>query len=288
VEDLASFGLTLDTLPRLRYEYLRALAVAKHEHPPEPVEGQAPYNEKTDFARTQEWPGYAPYAVMEHHAKLISAFKTYRTLAQVVKTGQASTGKGGNAEAGGGAEPERTEMHLAASQRDAQMTMARANILAEMGLLAHFVGDLAQPLHTTQHHHGWVGPNPHGYSTDKGIHAYIDGKILKVHVLRYATLRDQATFTRAVDERDPWNDVIAHIRRSHDKVEPLYLLMKAGDMEKEAGKSFIAERLLDGGSMLAALYADAWRASALTKDDASMYVKYDGSEAETGAPIPAK
>ncbi len=33
VEDLVPFGLTLETVPKLRYEYLRAMAIAKHEHP---------------------------------------------------------------------------------------------------------------------------------------------------------------------------------------------------------------------------------------------------------------
>ena len=48
-----------------------------------------------------------------------------------------------------------------------------------MGILAHFVGDAAQPLHTTKHHHGWKGDNPNGYTTENSIHAYIDGGVIK-------------------------------------------------------------------------------------------------------------
>jgi len=43
---------------------------------------------------------------------------------------------------------------------------------AEMG---HFVGDGAQPLHTTKHYNGWVGENPKGFTTQTTFHAWIDG-----------------------------------------------------------------------------------------------------------------
>src|ERR1017187_912192 len=33
------------------------------------------------------------------------------------------------------------------------------------GWLGHYVGDAAQPLHTTVKFNGWVGPNPNGYTT---------------------------------------------------------------------------------------------------------------------------
>ena len=39
-----------------------------------------------------------------------------------------------------------------------------------MGVMGHYVGDCAQPLHTTKHHNGWVGENPHGYTTWPGLH----------------------------------------------------------------------------------------------------------------------
>ena len=69
IEKLEQFGLTFSTIPPLRYEYLRDMAIAKHEHP----ESVEPYNEKRDPARTQEWPGFLPYAIMEHYGKLVSS-----------------------------------------------------------------------------------------------------------------------------------------------------------------------------------------------------------------------
>ena len=39
-------------------------------------------------------------------------------------------------------------------------------ILFYAGWLGHYVGDGSQPLHTTIQYNGWVGPNPHGYTTE--------------------------------------------------------------------------------------------------------------------------
>jgi hypothetical protein len=255
VEDLAQFGLTLDTVPPLRNEYLRAMIIAKHEHP----ENVKPYNELMDPARQQEWPGFAAHACMEQFVKLTADFKTWRIL-------------------------ERLDDPTRQPQRDA----ARANILFDMGYLSHFIGDLAQPLHTTSHHHGWVGDNPRGFTTDRRFHAYIDGDILVTHRLEYESLKPGIVFDREVDAADPWTDVIEHIRRSHDRVTPLYELQKTGELEREAGKAFITERLQDGGRMLAAMYAAAWKASEITETEVSDFIRYDrwGPVAEMKAAPP--
>ncbi len=266
LEDLDAFGLTLATVPPLRYEYLRVMAVAKHEHP----ENARPYNEKRDIARTQEWPGYLPHAIMEHYGKLISSDRQIRVLESLH-------------------DPRRID----------QLTAARSNVLFEMGQLAHFVGDAAQPLHTTQHHHGWVGDNPSGFTTSNGFHAYIDTTVVGIHVLSYDTLKGACTIDRPVDKNDPWADVLAHIQRSHDQLRPVYEMQKSGELEKEAGKKLIAERMCDGAAMLGALYAAAWEASAMAPKDATDFLRFDetssgktnpmekGKKEEAPAPSPA-
>jgi hypothetical protein len=218
-----------------------------------------PYNELMDPARQQEWPGFAAHACMEQFAKLTADFKTWRIL-------------------------ERLDDPTRQPQRDA----ARANILFDMGYLSHFIGDLAQPLHTTSHHHGWVGDNPRGFTTDRRFHAYIDGDILVTHRLEYESLKPGIVFDREVDAADPWTDVIEHIRRSHDRVTPLYELQKTGELEREAGKAFITERLQDAGRMLAAMYAAAWKASEITETEVSDFIRYDrwGPVAEMKAAPP--
>lgn len=252
LEDLEPFGLTLSTVPPLRMEYLRAMAIAKHEHP----ENAKPYNPKTDTAGTQEWPGFLPHAILEHYGKLISSFRQIRVLEMLN-------------------DPARAD----------QLAAARANVIYEMGYLSHLVGDAAQPLHTTTHHHGWVGDNPNGYTTNRGFHAFIDGTILGIHQLKYDTLKAAAIPDRQADKVDPWKDVLAHIQRSFDQMRPLYELQKSGDLEKDPGKAFITERLADGAGMLSALYLAAWEASAATQKDATDFIGYDKESTPTPNPM---
>src|SRR5690606_22440062 len=135
--------------------------------------------------------------------------------------------------------------------RDEQIAQEKANIIYHMGMLAHFVGDVAQPLHTTKHHHGWIGPNPNGYTTEYGIHSYIDGRLIVIHDITTADVLDIADFSRRVDPLHPWNDVIETLERSFAQVEPLYQLHKSGELEQESGRAFIVSRLSDAASTLA-------------------------------------
>jgi hypothetical protein len=196
---------------------------------------------------------------MEHYAKLTAEFKTWRILDRLNEPARA-----------------------------VELEAARANVMFELGALSHFVGDMAQPLHTTSHHHGWVGENPDGFTTERRFHSYIDGDILVIHQLDHDALVSECKFDRTVDAADPWKDVIEHIRRSHDQVRPLYVLQKSGGLEQEAGKKLISERLCDGGRTLAAMYAAAWKASEINDADVKDFVKYDrwGSVKDLPQPKP--
>ena len=252
IDDLEQFGLTFRTLPPLRYEYFRVMALAKHIHP----ESIRPYNEKTDPTKTTEFPGYLPYAIMEHYGKLVSSFRQIRVLD-----------------------------HLNDPARAQQLAAARANVIFEMGQLSHFVGDAAQPLHTTRHHHGWVDENPDNFTTNRGFHAYIDTTILGIHAFKYDTLKGTCSVERTINAGDPWNDTLDLIERAYAEVRPLYVLQKTGDLEKEPGKAFIRERLCDGASTLAAFYLGAWKASAMTDKDAKDFVGYDQESPATPNPM---
>jgi hypothetical protein len=241
VEDLAPYGLTLAGLPEYRYEYVRIMAVARDKSP-----GAFPTEEK-DPDKVKDWPGFLPYAIAEHHAKLRSSFNTYRILEAVN-------------------DPARAE----------QLEQARQNIISEMGLLSHYVGDAAQPLHTTRHHHGWVGENPQGYTTEGGFHAYIDGKVIDAHGLDFAALRPGMSYDLRADG-GAWRTGLDEIERSFARVETLYRMKKDGSLEGPEGKAMLSERMRDGARTLEALYASAWEASAPTPGEISSFIKYSES-----------
>lgn len=254
VEDLEPFGLNLRSVPMLRSDYTKALELARDKHP----ERMKPVNPAMDPAKTQQTPGYLAHAIMEHYEKTRSSMTTLRILQGLPDA--------------------------ATERRQLQIQQAKANVRVEMGLLAHFVGDAAQPLHTTTHHHGWVGDNPKGYTTERTIHAYIDGTILTVHKITAETVEStvkddtRARGSLVKDPQMPWSDVLTHVERSFAKVEPLYEMKKSGELEKDAGKAFIVERLRDGGAMLGDLYISAWKASEPSAKEIEDYLKYEAKE----------
>lgn len=245
IELLEQFGLTLETVPPLRYDYVRAMGVAKHIHP----ENVEPYDRRTDPAGSKEWPGFLPHAIAEHYAKLRSSFHTLRVLEAVNDP-----------------------------RRAAQLENARMNVLYHMGMLSHFVGDAAQPLHTTRHFNGWVGDNPRGYTTDRRFHASVDTDLPVHHGLSYDSLRDRLRFERRINAADPWDDCIDHLRRSFDQVEPLYTLERDGTLRGPEGKALLEARFLDAAETLAALYAAAWRHSEPTEGEIISFANYNPTD----------
>ena len=75
-----------------------------------------------------------------------------------------------------------------------EITNAQANVVYRMGILSHFVGDAAQPLHTTEHFNGWTGENPKGYTTSRRFHSWVDGGFFKA-----TTDPDRAAITKQLN-----------------------------------------------------------------------------------------
>lgn len=258
LEDLEPFGLTLRTMPPLRMEYLRVMAAAKAAAP----DRFAAYDPSQDPSRDKEWPGFVAHSMLEHYAKLQSSFRTLRLL----------------------------EIHDGPG-RAAQIEQARSNVIYHMGVLSHFVGDSAQPLHTTRHFNGWVGgpeANPNGYTTSTSFHAYIDGGVLKTHAIDLAMLRGACDARREVDAKEPWPDLLSHLERSHAFMVPLYTMQKDGTLDLEAGKTVILERLGDGAAMLAGLYRAAWMSSEPSEGEVARFPDWTPADpvAPEAAPAP--
>ena len=257
VEDLTDIGLSLQTIAPLRHEFAAQLRLARDSHP---GAGRQP-NPKFDFAKTDAYPGFLAQAMCENYAKLQSSFKTLRVLEKIN-------------------DPARRN----------EVQAMRMAIALSMGSLSHFVGDCAQPLHTTRHHHGWIGDNPGGYTTKREIHAQIDGDTLSKHGLGESTIRASLKASPPVNDRpdpvNPWPSVISHIERSHAEVEPLYKLEKSGALWAAPGAAFISERLADAAGFLGDLYIAAWESAAPTEDDVEIFIKYDGFIAPSAATPP--
>jgi hypothetical protein len=153
-----------------------------------------------------------------------------------------------------------------------------------MGVMGHYVGDCAQPLHATIHHHGWVGANPNGYTTWAGIHAWIDGGLIAKAGINTSSIAPRVTPAAAIaltpqaDGRDSlFVAAMNYVIKTQELVEPLYQLEKAGKLGDTAskthqktpdtepvsaeGRAFIEAQLLRGGEMLGAIWLTAWHNS---------------------------
>jgi len=184
------------------------------------------------FATQDTYPervGFLPYQTLEVYGRLKVAFREYRK-----------------------------------AQKEGRSTAdAEADAIFYAGWLGHYVGDGANPLHTTVQYNGWVGANPNSYDTTKTIHWRMEGPFVGRNVakLDFANL---VTTPKKLD--NAFDDYVAYLRESQKQVEKVYQLdVKCGfDGEGTAeSREFIRQRLAAGAQMLSNLIYTAWIESAV-------------------------
>jgi hypothetical protein len=236
LEELALYGMKSDSLPVFRYDFVASLEVFREKNP-----GKIQPPSGKDDDHTAELLGLLPWSLAESYSKLKSGFSYLKAY-----------------EAHGGT-PE-------------EIANAKANIVYVMGVMGHWAGDAAQPLHTTIHHHGWVGPNPKGYSTNRSIHSWIDGgffgkiggcdlpglkqKLRLADILKYQG--------RPAGPEEMFPACVGYLAEQHALVEKLYELDKAGQLSgapgtSQEGRAFLEGQLLKAGQFLGDLWFSAWQ-----------------------------
>ncbi len=214
----------IEPLPRQRYDYIRALAVAQAAHP--------------DLPLSPERVGLQPYVTNEVYERLQSAFRDYRT--------------------------------LVATKQNTKPSEAEIIFLA--GWLGHYVGDGSMPLHTTIHYNGWIGPNPHGYTTEHYIHAQFETVFVAANVMP-GDVAPLVAATKPTVLKDVFADYLTYLRHSNTLVEETYRLDKQGAFGglgtttqstagTLAGKTFVAQQLAAGAIELRDMIYTAWIKSA--------------------------
>jgi hypothetical protein len=172
--------------------------------------------------------GLQPYITIEIFERLRAAFREYRRLKQAgQKTGP-----------------------------------VEQTVIFYAGWLGHYVGDAAQPLHTTINYDGWVEANPQGYTTEHGIHWRYENDFVN----RTITPNGFSPLVGPPKEvADPFNDYQKYLWASHALVAKVYEFDKNksldGSGSPEAVK-FTQERLAAGAQMLLDLWYTAWLQSA--------------------------
>ena len=208
--------------------------------------------------------GYLPYAIMDGYQQLVRDFATWRVLYA--------------------AEGRESDPGKRAWYREDRIRR-EALILRDIGYLGHFVGDAAQPHHTTIHYNGWNRdtPNPEGFTTSRQTHGVFEGAFTS----RVARLDgvEAAMAPPALDGFDLRARVPAYLRTTLAEVTPFYRLEKAGGFRDSdaRGAAFVTARLAAGASELRDLIVLAWRDAA---DDAIGWPAVKVNEVEAGTADP--
>lgn len=136
------------------------------------------------------------------------------------------------------------------------------------GWLGHYVGDGAQPLHTTVQYNGWTGPNPNGYTTAHQIHWQFEGPFVGANI-HSPEIAAKMTPAKAIDG-DIFDAYVAYLRHTATYVEKVYQLEKEGGWVSEGSpesRAFAVERLAAGASMLRDMIYSAWIDSGIPVPD---------------------
>jgi hypothetical protein len=135
-------------------------------------------------------------------------------------------------------------------------------ILVDIGLLSHFVGDGSMPLHASIHFNGWGPfPNPNGYTLEH-VHVPWEGAYVRQVVTKDAL---EAAMTPFHDCGCPIEQRVgAYLSDDLATVVPFYELEKAGAFKPGAAKgvAFTTGRVAAGASELRDEIVLAWKASA--------------------------
>jgi len=240
LEQLNDYGLKCDALPVFRYDFIAELGVIRKAQP----DKFPPPDPDKDRDHTRVLVGLLPWAITENAAKLRSCFSYLKTF-----------------ESSGGT-PE-------------EISNAQQNILYIMGTMGHYVGDASQPLHTTIHHHGWVGENPHHYRTDGGIHSWIDGGFfrkmggadLKGMTAKLRTAQIVAINGHSAKPEETFQASMAFIQDANKYVELIYQMDQDGRLtgrseNSREGKAFLEGQLIKSGQFLGDIWYSAWQQAA--------------------------
>jgi hypothetical protein len=174
--------------------------------------------------------GYLPYAIMETYGRLRNAMRKWR---------QATT-------------PEDREA-------------ARVNALVYGGILGHYVGDGANPMHLSIHFNGWdaTTANPNSYTLDRRLHSRYEAEYVN-RAIDIVAVRPKVQAPRRL--ANVFTSVRDYLTQSFGEVVPVYEMEKKGEFNPEkpqnAGSNLITSQLARAATMLGNLWYTAWLESA--------------------------
>jgi hypothetical protein len=224
-KELAHFSVDPDRWKNREMTFLRRAEEGNHFLDTEDLDGKTlPATHRfdamkmiyTDLKKEPNKVGMLPYAIMEYYEKLTVGFYDHRK------------------------SPNNTAIPM--------------KCLVYGGVLSHYTGDAAMPLHTTRDFDGLNQPD--GTVKQKGIHAKIDGFPEKNKITPEEVCRGLEA--KKID--DVWKHVNKFIAESHTHIPKCYELDAAGAFDKptDESRAFILARVRAGAQLTLDLWYNAW------------------------------
>jgi hypothetical protein len=238
-EQIGKAGLRPDNLPSLRYAFHEQFVAGRAAN-----SGNFPtIDPARNEDRTQQLCGFLPWGIAEYYGMLRAGFASLKVYEEIGSP--------------------------------VEIANARADIVQLMGIMGHYVGDAAQPLHTTDNFNGWAEENPHGYTTWNKFHTWMDSGLINKSRIAYTDIAGRVTPAQPIalaprpDRRDPvFVTALDFIFAQNQLVEPLYQMEKEGKLGNRdqpvspEGRAFVETQLVKGGQLLASIWLTAWRSAA--------------------------
>src|SRR5581483_11365581 len=119
------------------------------------------------------------------------------------------------------------------------------------------------PLHTSENHEGWIGPNPKGFTPDHSIHPRFESQFVNVIGLTEADVAQHMAAPKTLD--DPMRGILAYLARSHSRLEQVYgldLRHAFEDASNRDARELVYTCTADAAATLRDLIYTAWLTSA--------------------------
>jgi hypothetical protein len=132
-----------------------------------------------------------------------------------------------------------------------------------IGWLSHYIADGAMPLHTSVHHDGWVGDNPANYTRNGDLHWGFENDFVDLIALSDGDIQSRIGPAHLV--ADPFTAILAHLDRSHQRVEQVYALEQRhafADRSNSEARELVYTCTAAGATVLRDLIYTAWVTSA--------------------------
>lgn len=222
---LAHFAVEPDRWKNREAAFLRRSEEGNHFLDTEDLDGKAlPATHRFDamkllYGELKKDPnktGLLPYAIVENYERLMIAFYDHRK------------------------SPANESIHM--------------KCLLYGGVLAHYTGDAAMPLHTTRDFDGRIQAD--GTVKQKGIHAKVDGFPEKNRITPEEICRGLEA--KRID--NVWEHTTKFIAESHTHIETCYEFGRGGALDKatEDSRAFILARCRAGAQLTLDLWYTAW------------------------------